>query len=323
MTTMGKYRHLSQCATEAGHFFVLAIDHRGNLISELNKSAAAPLSDDDFAGFKQTVIGTLIDEASGVLTDPAYGLGIGIAQRVIPGRIGILAPIEVTDYDVTPSQRQVNFIPHWSIAKIKQMGGSGVKLLLPYHPDAHDSSAKHKVVERIVEKCRTYDIPFYLEPIPFSLDATRRLTSVELTQITVHMARLFSHMGADVLKLQFPLDPEQTPDESQWRKACDAVNLACSVPWALLSAGVSYDVFVRQARIACESGASGLIVGRALWNEAVTLQGEARLNFLRTTGIQRMKELAAICKESARAWYERVAAPTDTINWYKGYAEMM
>src|SRR5689334_1622604 len=100
MTSMGKFRHLSQCATDDGHFVILAIDHRGNLLDDLNKHAKQPLSDAEFAAFKQEIIANLSVEATGLLTDPAYGLGKGIAERTIPGRIGLLAPIEVTNYSL-------------------------------------------------------------------------------------------------------------------------------------------------------------------------------------------------------------------------------
>src|SRR5579863_2876529 len=98
MTTMGKFRRLSQCATQAGHFVILAIDHRQILLDELNRHAAHPLSDAEFAAFKQEVMESLAAGVSGMLTDPAYGLGSGIPNRIIPGNVGLLAPLEVTDY---------------------------------------------------------------------------------------------------------------------------------------------------------------------------------------------------------------------------------
>ncbi len=315
MTTMGKFRHLSQCATDDGHFVILAIDHRGNLLDDLNRHAERPLSDDEFAAFKQEVIATLSREASGLLTDPAYGLGKGIAERTIPGKIGLLAPIEVTDYSLSVSQRSPRFIPNWSVEKIKRMGASGVKLLLYFHPEAPDVKERQATVDKIVEECRRYDIPFFLEPIPYSLD--KPLNSAELTQITVEMARRFSMMGVDVLKLQFPVNIAQSTDESEWLQACKAVNDACSVPWALLSAGVDYATFLRQARIACQAGASGVIAGRAIWGEAVALQAVDRTKFLRETAIARMRELAALCAQFARPWFFQVPKPDASLNWYE------
>jgi tagatose-1,6-bisphosphate aldolase len=283
------------------------------LLEALNRHALQPISDAEFAAFKQAVMRAAMADVSAVLTDPAYGIGVGIAERVLSGRVGLLAPIEVTDYNIHPSQREMALIPNWSVAQIKQVGGDGVKLLLPYHPDAANTQEKHDFVSRIVDQCTQYDIPFYLEPIAYPLDPKGSLGDSELRQITVEMARRFSALGVDVLKLQFPATGG---DESVWWAACAEVNAAVQVPWVLLSGGVDYATFARQVQIACEAGASGVIVGRAVWNEAVTLQGAARDHFLATTMRDRLHELASICEGSARPWFDRVRAPDASLNWY-------
>src|SRR4051812_16863981 len=131
VVTPGKYRHLSQCSSAVGHFSVLAIDHRGNLLSSLNKQSPHPLTDAEFAGFKGQVMRHLLPESTAVLTDPDYGFGAAIGESA-----GLIAPLEVTDYDLHPSHRSTNFIEGWSVEKIKRVGGSGAKLLLYYHPEA-------------------------------------------------------------------------------------------------------------------------------------------------------------------------------------------
>lgn len=320
---IGKYRHLSRCSTEAGHFVILAIDHRANLLEALNRAAPQPLDSAGFSAFKTRVTAVLAPETSAVLTDPAYGIGAGIAARAISGHIGLIGPVEVTDYEKHPSQRTVQWIPGWSVGKIKRIGGDGVKLLLPYHPEADNVDEKRDGVRKIVESCARWDIPFFLEPIAYSLDPARSLTNAELLQITVEMAREFAAMGADVLKLQFPVDPAQSRDESEWRSACAAVTEACgAVPWALLSAGVDFETFALQAQIACQAGASGVIVGRAIWSEAVTLQGEARDAFVTTTARERIRRLASICAQNATPWYDRIAAPDVALDWFENYEDL-
>jgi tagatose 1,6-diphosphate aldolase len=310
MTTLGKYRHLSRCATPDGHFVILAIDHRANLRAALDKHAPTPSTDADFAAFKQQVIGALAGDASGVLTDPDFGIPAGIVSGNIAPSHGLLAPIEVTNYDMHPSQREVDFIPDWSVRHIKRVGGDGVKLLLYYHPEAANAEKQRGIVRQIVADCSAEDIPFFLEPIPYSLDPSTALSNADLLAISREMARLFSSMGVDVLKLQFPVDAGQSRDQSEWRAACEQVSAACSVPWALLSAGVDFETFALQTQIACEAGASGVIVGRAVWNEAVTLPTAARADFLATTGRERVRELHSICAKSARPWSGKVTAPT-------------
>ncbi|MGV2434684.1 MAG UNVERIFIED_CONTAM: hypothetical protein LVT10_07190 [Anaerolineae bacterium] len=41
---------------------------------------------------------------------------------MIPGDKGILAPLEVTDYDLHPGMRDTEFIPNWSVEQIESDG---------------------------------------------------------------------------------------------------------------------------------------------------------------------------------------------------------
>lgn len=319
MTTLGKYRHLSQCSTVDGQFVVLAIDHRVNLLEALNRYAPEPLDNDQFADFKQHTMSHLLPLSTAVLTDPEYGFGPGIASGIINGHVGIISPLEVTNYSVHPSQSETKFIPGWSVAKIKRMGGSGVKVLLYYHPEADDAADKQNVVRSIVKECAQQDIPFFLEPIAHSLNSDKALDNAELLEVAVESARTFSAMGVDVLKLQFPIDVKYEPDQDVWMSALEKLDRACTVPWALLSAGVGYEVFRRQTELACLAGACGVIAGRAIWSEAVKLQGRDRDNFLYTVARLRMEELAAICAETGISWKQRVVAPLVAPGWYERY----
>jgi tagatose-1,6-bisphosphate aldolase len=317
MTTIGKYRHLSRATTPAGHFVIMAIDHRTNLLDKLNQHVSSPLSDAEFVAFKQAVIQALVPQASAVLTDPAYGIAAAVANETIRGQVGLLAPIEVTDYSLHPSQRTMEMIPNWSVRQIKMSGGDGVKLLLPYNPKSAHLQQTVDFVQGIVADCATYDIPFFLEPIPYALDPMARLSNAELLDISLEMCERFSTMQVDILKLPFPVDAAQTQDEDEWMRACEAVTQACTVPWALLSAGVDYDTFYRQSRVACQAGASGVIVGRAVWAEAVALQGDARHDFLQHTATQRMQQLAEVCAAYATPWHDKTDTPNVNIDWYE------
>jgi tagatose 1,6-diphosphate aldolase len=82
------------------------------------------------------------------------------------------------------------------------------------------------------------------------------------------------------------------------------------MPWALLSGGAPWTVFLRQAEIACASGASGVIAGRAFWKEAVTADRGARNGFLAGEATERFCRLRAICDASARP-FQHLLQPVD------------
>lgn len=321
MTSPGKYRHLGQCSTEAGHFVILAIDHRRNLWDALQAAQPEALTAHVFAAFKRAVIEALAPLATAVLADPEFGIGPGIREGYLPPGRGLLAPLEVTDYSLHPSARAYRPIDGWSVRKIKRIGGAGVKLLLYYHPEAANAASQRDVVARAVEDCAREDIPLFLEPIAYSLDPGRPLSPSERRQLVIENARTFSAMGIDVLKTEFPVDSAHEPDETVWAAALADLDDACSVPWALLSGGVSYAIFRRQVELACAAGASGVIVGRALWSEAIAAHGAARHDFLINAGRERLADLAAICAQNGRSWRATTPAPEITALWYEGYSE--
>jgi tagatose-1,6-bisphosphate aldolase len=81
---------------------------------------------------------------------------------------------------------------------------------------------------------------------------------------------------------------------------------------------VEYEVFLRQVTIACNAGASGIAVGRAVWQDAVTMNTEERINFLRTTAKYRLSRLTSLCHALAKPFtdFYTAEAPFD---WYKTY----
>lgn len=314
MTTVGVHRHLSLCSDPAGFFCILAIDHRDNLIAELQKHAAAPVTFEDVVRFKQDVIG-IAAGATAVLTDPDYGMA-ALTQDAALQRLGRLAPLEVTDYKPHPSQRKPRLIPDWDADKLQRAGFNGAKLLVFFHPDAADAAEKTALVDRLAVACAEAGVPLFLEPIAYSLDPARALTNAERRQVVVANARHFTARGATVLKMEFPLDAATEPDERVWDAALRELDAACTVPWALLSGGTAFDVFVRQVDAACRAGACGVIAGRAVWAEAIALADDARRDFLATTGRARLRQLDDVCRTSAASWRDRTPPPDVRQRWY-------
>ena len=91
----------------------------------------------------------------------------------------------------------------------------------------------------------------------------------------------------------------------------------------LLSAGVKFDIFVKQVELAMKAGASGTMAGRAIFQEYFdyTTPAEQR-KFLQTTGLDRMKKLNEIVDKYAAPWHKRYGTnPQDLLNavepdWY-------
>ena len=174
----------------------------------------------------------------------------------------------------------------------------------------------------VAEWCADADIALFLETLGFSIDPDEpKLTGDARRDVVVRTARRLSALGGDVLKCEFPYDGSVT-DRERWKEACAELDEATSIPWVILSAGVDDATFEAQTEVACAAGASGVLVGRSVWKEAVTMPASERAAWLETEGTARMRRLVDIVEASAKPWRKRSTlthqpAPTD--GWYTGY----
>ena len=318
--TIGKYRGLQQCATERGAVAVFALDHRGNLRRALNPDNPDRVTPAEMSAFKQQVVAALAPATSAVLLDPEVGGAQSIAAGALPGKTGLVMAVEATGYTGDPQARQSQILPGWSVAKAKRMGAGAIKLLVYYHPDSPLAAEIEQLVQQVAADCVTHDIPLMLEPLSYSLNpAEKKLPSAEKRRVVVETARRLVIDGVDLLKAEFPLDAATDPDEQLWAEACTELSEASAAPWIVLSAGVSYETYLRQVAVACQAGASGVAVGRAVWKEAVEFNGQARADFLRGKARQRMERVTALCNALAKPWTEFYAVPEVGPDWYEKY----
>ena len=315
--TIGKLRGLQQCSTARGTFTCLALDHRQNLRRALNPQDPTSVPDSALTDFKLEVTAALAREATAVLLDPEYSAAQAVAAGVIPANAGLVVAVESTGYGGEPTARQSQILPGWSVEKAKRMGASMIKLLVYYHPDSPTASEIETFTQQVAKDCQRYDLGIMLEPLSYSLDGSK-LTSEQKRYVVVETARKLTPLGVDILKAEFPLDTGNL-DEIAWAAACAEVSAASQVPWILLSAAVDFDTYLRQVTAACNAGASGIAVGRAVWKEAVAMSPEARFAFLQTTARERLSRLTALCIALAKPWIDFYPTPQIDENWYKDY----
>ena len=95
--------------------------------------------------------------------------------------------------------------------------------------------------------------------IPIEEKLLQKLSSAEKRYVVVETARRLVIDGVDVLKAEFPLEAGRgaKADERDWGAACTELSQASTVPWILLSAGVSYETYLRQVTVWPWAGQSG------------------------------------------------------------------
>ena len=298
-------------------FGIVAFDQRGSYRRMMPPDASYEM----LCQVKSEIISALSQSASAVLTDPIYGMGAALQMR--PGA-GLLLALEKSGYSGDSSYRKTELLRGWTPAKIRQVGASAVKFMVYYHPDSGElAKAQEALIRRVVSDCHDCDLPVFLEPMSYSLDAATSKDSAAFAAqrpaVVIETARRLSRTGADVLKLEFPHDIAHNQDDSQWRAACERISEASAIPWVLLSAGVDFAQFESQLRVACAAGASGFLAGRAIWKEAAPMPSAARADFLRETAIPRLEKLLEITAKAARPWSDFYAPPTFDATWYEAY----
>lgn len=315
--SIGKYRALQQSSNAQSTFTILAIDHQDSLRHALNPDDPLAISDEQLINFKVQVVSSLWAEISGVLLDPVYGAAQIIAKG-LPASVGLLVELEKADYNMEPLPLAVDIRPDWSVSKIKRMGANGVKLFYYYDPDDADlCQQQDKTIRDTANHCTRYDIPLYAEPIVINTTVDNR------TQKIIRAAQKAEQLGADILKLEFPLDVSQHTAHTEWQSACAELTNSIGIPWVLLSAGVDFEVFCQQVEIACHAGASGFIVGRAVWGDVCNIDDTSRqIAWLQTIGRERMQRLVQVTNQHAHSWTSYYHLSNSATNWYVDYPDI-
>ncbi len=311
--TIGKLRGLQQSTSPQATFTCLALDHRQNL----RKANPAFVEDAELSQFKLDVVAELAPYSTAILLDPEVSAAQAIAAGKLPGNKGLVVAVESTGYAGDAAARRAQIIPDWSVEKAKRMGASMIKLLVYYHPDSTTAAETEAFTAQIAAECVKHDLGMMLEPLSYSL-TSQKLTSDEKRYVVVETARRLTPIpGIDILKAELPLDTADN-DSSRLAAACAEVSAASKTPWILLSAAVSFETYVSQIITACRAGASGIAVGRAVWQESVTMSRAERLAFLQTTARERLVRLNALCAALARPYTDFYAADAP-FDWYKTY----
>lgn len=317
--SLGKLRRLQRCATATGRFVIVAADHRQNLRPALQPNGPERMDYAVFAEFKRAVAKALSPAASAILVDPEFGLGEGVRAGALVPRTGLIVSLEETGYGGAGHDRLSRLLVGWTVEKAVRIGADAVKLLVYYHPQAANAHAQQDLVKQVADKCQRLEIPLFLETLTYSPEEGSILSSNQKRDAVIETARQLSPLGADVLKAEFPIDQVEQPDETVWESACRELTAASSTPWVLLSAGVSFEGFLRQTALACAAGASGVMAGRAIWAEATRLVGADRDKFLATIAADRLGAVEQVVEAAALPWTDLVDAQSVEERWFATY----
>jgi len=299
VTTAG----LDAIAGPDGVFSIVAMDQRNTLrrmFAAVNKEATPEAMN----AAKVDVARALTPAASGILLDPTIGVPAVREAGALADTCGLLVAAEPESRGNFNGEPRAARLPEQNAAWVRDMGGHAVKFLVQLRPGRLHRQGEPDlvaevldVVRQVVEDCRAAGVPSVVENLIYQLPGEQPWTEQQREDLIVEAARMLDEVGPDLLKLEYPRTP----------KGCRRVAEAIHVPWAVLSAGVAFEEFQDVLRISCdEGGASGFIAGRALWKEAIGLEGTQRQEFLDTISRQRLEDCLTAVAGRARPWREAV-----------------
>ncbi|MHB8841881.1 MAG: tagatose 1,6-diphosphate aldolase [Candidatus Aquicultor sp.] len=327
MLSIGKIRGLQQIADGNGIIRIAAMDQRGSLKKMLAKENPNAITYEELRDAKLMLCEVLAPHASAVLLDPEYGASEAIATGILPGDTGLLVSLEKSGYTGDIHARRAEIIPGWSVEKIKRMGGTAVKILVYYNPDAPTAGQIRDFVARAADECAIYDIPCIVETLVYPLKGDEHSPefAVQKADLVLRTARDITALGIDLYKAEFPVVPSLDMDENEALQYCLELTEESKVPWVVLSAGVDFEVFTGVVEIACNGGASGFIAGRAIWKDAFKYESkEEQHKYLETTGIANLKEVSDHAAKLATPWFKRYGIDLEKESgvgpdWHKTY----
>jgi tagatose-1,6-bisphosphate aldolase len=303
MTNAAKVRTgtLDDIATDSHVFSIIAMDQR-NTLRRMFTAVGLEASDDDLRTAKADVARVLTPAATGLLSDPTYGVPAIAQANALAANCGLLIAAEPSERRSFHGEPRTHRDPELNAQWLLDQGGDAYKFFIqlradrpapgPGEPDLVAEALA--VCEEIIRDCRAVGVPVVIENLIYQIPG-EELSGQARENAIIEAARALNDLDIDLLKLEYPGSPE----------GCRRLAEILDRPWAVLSAGVPFDQFTDIIQIATEEGgASGFIAGRSVWREVVSLTGQEREEFLTSVALPRLDRLVAVARKSARPWTE-------------------
>jgi len=335
--TPGKLLGMQRITHSNGTLALLALDRERDIARQLQaalarRGEAREVTHDEVVDATLTLTHALARKGSGVVLGPSCGAWHAVCAFKLPPHTGLVVRLESHDTERTPdgSGRVSMIDPSWGVAKIKRLGADAVKLRVPYEPE-HAASAQRQrdVVEHVAAECDRHDIVLVLSVYGYPLDGEHVTSPPYLERrprTTIESARHLSGLG-DVYVAELPGTRGRDSHERLTRSLGE-LDEACRRPWALRDGDADFAACETELGLALEHGATGSLMGQAVWEPFADGDEAARGEFLRAEGPRRLGLVGRLAKRGGRPWFKkyrltrgrfaRVRIPQD---WHRDYPD--
>ncbi|NDL62240.1 tagatose-bisphosphate aldolase [Acerihabitans arboris] len=286
-------RSYQQICGSDGAMMVIACDQRGAMRSLLSNDPArqAQISERELGFIKADITRYLASQASCVLVDPVCAVPQLVDDGIIARDTALLIGLDASGFDTTPEgYRLSRLAANISARRVRELGATGGKIMVYLRSDREGANQHNiDILRHCIEDFTREDLLLVVEFLTYKLDdETDEEFKQKIPELIYGGTKICLECGAKVLKLPYPGSPQACADITQ---------LAGDVPWAVLSAGVDHATFLTQVADAMSKGASGVIAGRSLWKDCISLDRSATREKLETLAIPRLNELQAVIKQ--------------------------
>lgn len=288
--TTAERRGYQQICGDDGAMMVIACDQRGGMRTLLAKTAEeqAKISNAMLGLTKMDIAAYLARPAGCVLVDPLCAVPGLVDEGVLHRSTGLLIGLDASGFDLTPEGYRIsNMVEGITARRVRELGGTGAKIMIYLRSDvAAANTVNMATLERVIAEFAAEDLLLVVEFLTYALpDEAPEAYAAKIPSLIEGGSKLCLDAGSKVLKIPYPGTPQ----------ACANITAMCGdVPWAVLSAGVDHATFLGQVETSMANGASGVIAGRSLWKDCISLDRSITKERLETIAVPRLREIQAV-----------------------------
>lgn len=288
--TTAERRGYQQICGEDGAMMVIACDQRGGMRTLLAKTPEeqAKISNATLGLTKMDITAFLARHAGCVLVDPLCAVPGLVDEGVLHRSTGLLIGLDASGFDLTPEGYRIsNMVEGITARRVRELGGTGAKIMIYLRSDVPAANTVNMAtLSRVIKEFAAEDLLLVVEFLTYSLPGEApEAYAAKIPELIEGGSKLCLDAGSKVLKIPYPGTAQ----------ACANITKMCGdIPWAVLSAGVDHATFLGQVETSMANGASGVIAGRSLWKDCISLDRGVTKQRLETIAVPRLREIQAV-----------------------------
>ncbi len=290
MMTTAELRGYQQICGKNGAIMVIACDQRGGIRKLLAKTPEEQklITEAMLGDVKSDVVRYLASEAPSVLLDPICAVPRVVEEASLARDVALLIGLDASGYDTDDKGHYLSkLVPGVDARRVRELGGTGGKLMVYLRSDEKTGNEQNiEIIKSCIADFAKEDLLLVVEFLTYQMPGESDADyKAKFPSLIEGGSRICLELGSKVLKIPYPGTPV----------ACaNVTKMAGNVPWSVLSAGVDHETFIGQVEIAMANGASGVIAGRSLWKDCVSLDRDRQKQLLLTKAVPRLREIQAI-----------------------------